>query len=109
MNPQNRAQRRWLKKHKMNPKDPNQPTEEEKKVFEAAMDEEHTISLKKKELIVIFNILCKIDMKYGDSLIIAPIVQKLEPIVAVESNITERVEKAESNHKESIIIGGKKN
>lgn len=95
----------------MNPKQP-EPTEEQKKAFDAEMNREHTVSFKKKELIVMYNILCKIDMKYGDALIVMPIVQKLEPIVAVASNIpqdiTQRVEEAEANHKEEIILGKEK-
>lgn len=106
MYPQNREQRRWLKKHPQSNMKPQEPTATEKKAMEEAMNEEHSVTFKKKELIVIFNILCKIDMKYGDSLVIAPIVQKLEPIVAVTSNITERAEKAEANH---LVLGKQKN
>lgn len=100
----NRQQKRWLERHpnQMNPNN-KPPSEEEQKVFEAALNEVHNVSFKKRELIAIFNILTKIDMKYGDSLVIVPIVQKLESIVAVESNITKRVEEAEKNH----ILGTK--
>lgn len=105
----NRQQKRWKEKHPQTNMNPQEPSEEEKKAFEAAMNEEHTLVFKKKELVVIFNILTKIDMKYGDSLIIAPIVQKLEKIVAVESNITNITKRAEEAEKNHLALGKKEN
>lgn len=82
---------------------PPAPSKEEQEAYDKAMSAEHTMAFQKKELIVIFNILTKIDMKYGDSLIIGPIIRKIEPIVAVDTNITKRAEEAEA-----IALGKKK-
>lgn len=104
-----RQQKRWEARHpqnNMNPNQPPKPSPEQQKAFDEAMNAEHTLTFKKKELIVIFNILTKIDMKYGDSLIISPIVQKLEPIVAVDTNITKQAEEAEAAA--GLILGAKK-
>lgn len=69
--------------HKMTP-------EEEAKaraLFDAEMNKEFSLVFTKKELTVIFNILTSVNAKYGDFLAIKPIVDKVEPIVAVASNI----------------------
>lgn len=92
----------------MDPNQPPQPSKEEQAAYEAAMNVEHTMVFQKKELVVIFNILTKIDMKYGDSLIIGPIVRKLEPIVAVDTNITKKAEEAEKNHLDGLALGKRK-
>lgn len=106
----NRQQKRWQERHpnNMNSNQPPAPSKEEQVAYEAAMNAEHTMTFMKKELVVIFNILTKIDMKYGDSLIIGPIVRKLEPIVAVDANITKRIEEAEKNHLDGLALGKKK-
>lgn len=72
----------------MDPKQmtPEQQAEAQKKMQEK-LDTEVTMTFRFEELLIMFNILTRIDMKYGDSLKIVPLVQKLEKIVAVDSNI----------------------
>lgn len=65
----------------------NKPDPKQQVAFEKAMEQEHTLTFKKKELVAIFNILTNVQAKYGDFIVIAPIVEKLHPIVAVDSNI----------------------
>lgn len=76
----------------MNPNNPNQktPTVEELKAMDEELSKIHSVDFSKRELIAVFNILTQISMKYADSLVLAPIVKKLEPIVTQASNITMR-------------------
>ena len=55
--------------------------------FEESLKEEHQVTFTKKELLIIFNLMTRMDFKYGDFVNIQPIVAKIEPIVAVETNI----------------------
>ena len=54
--------------------------------FEEALKEMHTIELSKAHLIMIFNLITSISMKYGDFINLLPVIKILEPIVAVESS-----------------------
>jgi len=81
----------------MNPN--NKPDPKAQAAFEAAMKEKHTMVFTKAELTVIFNILTGEKFQYGNLIVIHPIVQKLHPIVAVDSNIPPKNEP---------IIGSKK-
>lgn len=72
----------------MNPNNPNkQPSIEELKQMEEELNKIHAVEFSKRELVAIFNILTQISMKYADSLVLNPIVKKLEPIVTQSSNI----------------------
>lgn len=51
----------------------------------------------KGELLAIFNILTNVSLKYGEYKIVGPIIEKITPIVAVDSNIP----------KEPAIVGAK--
>lgn len=75
-----------------------------KMAFEASLNEEHQMTFTKKELLIIFNLMTRMDFKYGDFMNIKPIVDKIEPIVAVETNVP-------TNHVEvgsQVITGAKK-
>lgn len=101
----NRAQRRSLQKL-LKSKTMSEEQKEhikreaERIAFEEAMAVEHTLTFTKKELAVIFNLMIGATLKYGDFLHVQPIVQKIEPIVAVASNIPPK-----QNHKEDELIG----
>jgi hypothetical protein len=62
----------------------------EKKILEEELEKEHAVIFKKRELILIFNLLTTLSMKYGDFIVVNPIIKKLEPIVAVASNIPQK-------------------
>lgn len=84
-----RQQDRWLKRHPQNNMQPKQPSKEELELMEKELNKELTLTFKKKELLVIFNILTRAQFQYGDWLAVKPIVDKIEPIVTVASNISE--------------------
>jgi len=68
----------------------NEQQLKEKEAFEKELDKEHPMMFKKRELIVIFNMIVTSTMKYGDFAIFKPIIEKIEPIVAVASNVPEK-------------------
>jgi len=82
------------------------PQEEAKAraAFEAELEKDHPMVFKKKELIAIFNILTQLQFKYGDWVVLEPIVKKIEPIVAVASNIPPQDEPKQDD----IITGVRK-
>lgn len=86
-----REEERRLKR--MDPRLPNNVGHQEQvnpqaqAAWERSMQEEHRMMFTKAELIVIFNVLTNVQAKYGDFMAIYPIVQKIQPIVAVDSNI----------------------
>ena len=51
--------------------------------MDAIFEEEIPVTFKRKELAVIFNILTRLQVQYGDFKAIDPIVQKIHPHVAV--------------------------
>ena len=70
--------------------------------FEKMLEEQHSMVFKKKELILIFNVLTRLDCKYSDFLAIAPIIEKLQPIVAVDTNIPQ--EQPAVDEKEGVVV-----
>jgi len=66
----------------------------QKKIVEAAMKEDHTLVFTKYELAVIFNVLTRAQVKYGEAMEFKPIIDKIEPIVAAATNIPEEMTKA---------------
>lgn len=62
----------------------------EKDLLEKELDKEHAVLFKKRELILIFNMLVTAPMKFGDFVVVEPIIKKIEPVVAVASNIPEK-------------------
>lgn len=81
---------------------PNDLTPEEKQRIIEDNKKVIPMQFTKGELIIIFNVLTRVDMRYGDALQIIPLVQKIEPYVAVASNIPD------TNHKTSPLVTGKK-
>lgn len=81
----------------------NEAQRKQQEAFEKELDTEHTLKLKKRELIVIFNLLTTVNLKYGDFRVIDPIVKTIEPIVAVASNIP-----PQQQPQENPLVGVKK-
>lgn len=71
---------------KMNPTN-GQPTPEQLAALKKAMEEEHRMVFTRAELIVIFNVFTNVTVKYGDFVQMKSIIDKIGPIVAVDSNI----------------------
>lgn len=81
----NRQQRRYLEQHpEIEAK--KQKEQEEKAKMDAMFEEEIAVTFKRKELAVIFNILTRLQIQYGDFKAIDPIVQKIHPHVAVAAS-----------------------
>lgn len=58
-------------------------------ILDAKLDEEHTVTFTTRDLIVIFNILIGGSYKLGDAVLVKSIVDKLQPLVAVDTNVKE--------------------
>ncbi len=81
---------------------PNNMTPEEQAAFEASLKEEHNMVFTKGELLIIFNILTRISLPYSElkvAPLISGLVDKINAVVAVDSNIPK---------KDDIISSGKK-
>ena len=101
MEPRNREEKRRrnkLLKYKMNPPNHKVTPEEEKQqriALQLKLAEEHQLTLTKGELLVIFNLVTRITLGYGDTVnpdsdfnrFIKPLIKKIEPIIVVDSNI----------------------
>jgi hypothetical protein len=53
--------------------------------FTKSLEEIHTVQFSKGQLILIFNLITQITLKYGDFVQFKPIIDTLQPLVLVES------------------------
>lgn len=67
----------------------------QKEISEKILNQEESITLKRRQWIVIFNILVSQQYRLGDAKIVNDIVDKLQSIVAVDSNIEPKDEPEE--------------
>ncbi len=72
-----------------NPNQPPQkpPTEKELRKMEEDMSKRYTLVFTKRELIILFNVLNAPDYKLGDAKVILPVADKIQALIAVDSNI----------------------
>lgn len=72
-----------------NPNRPPQkpPTEKELRKLEEDMNKRYTLVFTKRELLILFNVLNTPDYKLGDAKAILPVADKIQAIIAVDSNM----------------------
>lgn len=62
-------------------------TSEEQKKLDGILDELCTLTLKRREWIVVFNVLVSLSYKLGDAPIVQKIVDTVKPVATVDTNI----------------------
>jgi hypothetical protein len=63
---------------------PPPPVVEEKEVEDPSLEEEHVLAFKKKDLLIIFNVLANTQYTIANAFLVKPIIDKLFPIVSTK-------------------------